>query len=173
MDRHSNSADEQYRELSATARLAVALHCFAMFCKSHRLKHSEIDQFLDDLWEFPLIRSDRWSQWERNHPELVHTALGGDWPPGFTSILDEHAIRPDEFRKLIGSVVEIVFSAFYGAVDDSLTMTFLSQVTNVVRSLGVKLPSASSFSESLFSERSGWGSPITCEVRDKWRALDA
>ena len=48
------------------------------------LVHSQIDALLDDLWDLPLaLESDRWGEWEANHPPLIDAGLGGDFPDGF------------------------------------------------------------------------------------------
>src|SRR6266581_2645942 len=106
------------KALSLTARLAMALHCLRDYCSALALHHIEIELFLEDLWEFPLIESDRWDQWEQGHPPLVHTALGDDWPVGFEDFLGSRKLKQQEFRYLIENVTEIVFGSFYGATDN-------------------------------------------------------
>jgi hypothetical protein len=160
-----------YRGLSLTARLAVALHCFSRICQVQNLHHSEIDAFLDDLWEFPLITSERWDEWEKNHPPLVETALGNAWPIGFEDYLETQGARPEEFRRLISSVAEIVFSSFYGAADDAFSLKCLSEVLKMAQDRAVEPPPPAGFSQSRFVDGAGWGNPITPSVRDSWRAF--
>jgi hypothetical protein len=159
----------EYEQLSLTARLAVALHCFARICESQALRHRAIDDFLNDLWEFPIIDNDRWENWEKNHPELVATALGAEFSDEFAEFLKNRGQRPEEFRSLISSVVEIVFSSFYGAADNALSMRFLRDVQHKAHELGIVVPPPAIFSQSLLADKSGWGRLITADTRDAWR----
>ena len=162
---------DTYYELSLTARLAVALHCFSQYCEKHNLRHPLIDSFLDDLWEFPVVGSERWDDWENNHPELVGTGLGDPWPTGFEAFLNAQAIDLEQFRHLISSVVEIVFSSFYGASDNNFSLKCLSEVLKMVNVCGINPPPAEVFRGSRFADRAGWGNQMTVTERDAWRAV--
>ena len=158
-----------YRSLSLTARLAVALRCFASYCDLKDLHHPSIGALLNDLWEVPVIDSQRWDDWENNHPPRVQTALGDDWPEHFEEFLVQHGTNPEQLRSLISAVVEIVFSSFYGAADDELAHRYVSKVLQIVGPLNVNPPPPSLFVESQFRDRGGWGRPISLAERDSWR----
>ena len=133
------------------------------------MRRPEIDAFLDDLWEFPIIDHHRWDEWEKRHPALVNTALGDPWPAGFEEFLNARGMSAKEFRSLIGDVVEIVFSSFYGAADDVSSLKFLSRVLNTAEVAGVHLPSLEVFGGSRFVDRGGWGKQLTLAERNAWR----
>jgi hypothetical protein len=135
------------------------------------LVHVEIDKFLDDLWVFPLVDSDRWDQWENAHPTLVHVGLGDLWPDEFEKWLTTHHVDPQHFRRLLGNVVEVVFSSFYGAADDKLSLEYLLEVLAIVAEVGVNPPPLAKFGCSLFVDGHGWGRRLSAEERDGWREI--
>ena len=154
-----------------TARLAVALHCFSRYCERHNLRHPAIDAFLDDLWEFPIVEHQTWDDWEKHHPALVQTALGDPWPAGFEAFLKAQGTQPDEFRHLLGYVVEIVFSSFYVAADDDSSFGYLSEVLKIAANSGINPPPFEVLSGSRFADRGGWGTQMTTTERNAWRVL--
>jgi hypothetical protein len=163
-----------YRDLSLTARLAVALHCFSRYCETKGLRHLSINAFIDDLWEFPIVEHDRWEDWKNNHPPhppLVSTALGDPWPAGFEGFLRAQAVSATEFRRLTSSLAEIVFSSFYGAADDDFSLKCLMDVLTMASDCGINPPPAGAFSASQFIDRGGWGKPMTATDRDAGRSI--
>jgi hypothetical protein len=154
-----------------TARLAIALHCFSHYCEKNDLAHPAISSFLDDLWEFPVIDSERWNEWESNHPELVLAALGDKWPQAFGTFLVAHGVGAVEFRTLLQNLVEIVFSSFYGAADDYQSYECLRKVVVITTEDGADLPPLAPFQISLFADRGEWGRQLTVAERDSWRQL--
>lgn len=159
------------RELSLTARLAIALHCLERYCEKFELHHVEIDAFLDDLWEFPLVDERRWNEWEQGHPQLVGAALGDAWPAGFKEFLNAHHIDPESFRELLSNVAEIVFGSFYGAAEDVPSMEYLLAVLKVAEQSGIRPPPSRCFADSRFAHCHGWGKKLTAPERDAWRVL--
>jgi len=151
--------------------LAIALNCFERYCRKHALSHPAIDSFLDDLWEFPLVDSQRWDEWESRHPSLVNAAFGDPWPEGFEEFLATRRIRQSGFRELISSIVEIVFSSFYGAANTSIASEFFSMVIRTMKSEGIDLPPLDAFACSRFADRGGWGMEIGVSQRSRWRAV--
>jgi hypothetical protein len=149
----------------------VALHCFSRYCEKSGLHHREIDAFVEDLWEFPIVDHHRWDEWENHHPPLVNTALGDPWPSGFDEFLISREMNPIEFRRLLGDVADIVFSSFYGAADDLFSLACLSRVLQVTTDVGVVPPLLAVFEGSRFTDRGGWGKRTTIVERDTWRAV--
>jgi hypothetical protein len=160
-----------YAALSLTARLAVALHCFADYCRARAIDHPAVAAFLDDLWEFPAISGpEEFRPWEKNHPILVNVALGDEYPRWFKEFLEEIDIPAEEFRELIGNVAEIIFGNFYGVADDRGSLECLRKVMSIVRKHGITAPPRKRFANSRFCDAGGWGIPLTMSERDKWRA---
>lgn len=169
------------RQLSLTARQAVALLCLDRYCDKFGLHHPAITAYLDDLWEYPLVDQSRWSQWYNNHPALVETATQFDmgyeleeinWPNGFVEFLRSHGKEPDRFLLLIGSITEIVFGSFYSAVVEQDSWERLCQALKITEAAGIVTPPASAFQASLVGDDHGWGKRITKEQRDSWRGLE-
>jgi hypothetical protein len=160
-----------YAALSLTARLAVALHCFAGYCRARAIDHPAVGAFLDHLWAFPAISGyEEFRPWEKNHPSLIHVALGDEYPRWFREFLESTGIPADEFRELIGNVVEIIFGSFYGAADNRGSLKCLRKVVSIVRKHGITAPPRKRFANSRFRDGCGWGIPLTMLERDKWRA---
>lgn len=136
------------------------------------LHHAEIDAFLDDLWEFPLIEEQQWNTWEKNHPSLVHNGLGDPLPSGFQVFLTSQGVDQEEFQRLIANVVEVVFSSFYGAADDASSWDYLKAVLKIADQTGISPPPLGVFLTSRFADRFGWGRKITPAERKEWRALE-
>lgn len=157
------------RDMSLTARLAVALHCFEAFCNKMEMVNPEIDALLDHLWEFPLVDRDHWDEWDGSHPALVEVGLGEPWPSGFEEMLIKRGIDPVQFRTLLGNLVEIIFHNFYVASDDNRSLRFLLDVITIVGRAGVRLHSLDVLMGSLFADRGGWGQRISRDERDHWR----
>lgn len=160
-----------YGDLFLTARLAVGLHCFSSYCDGHRLEHESVDALLDYLWAFPVAIGDPESFvcWERDHAYLVNVGLGDEMSKDVEQALHDCEIAPAEFRRLLGSLVEIVFSSFYGATQNEESLQFLCEVMSVTSKHGVSAPPPEIFSESLIADCQGWGLPLTEAVRDRWR----
>ncbi|MFT3883221.1 MAG: hypothetical protein QM703_26660 [Gemmatales bacterium] len=168
------------RQLSLTARQAVALLCLKRYCEKFGLHHQAIEAYFDDLWEYPLVDQNRWSEWHNHHPELVETATQFDmgyeleeinWPDGFVEFLQKYGQKPEQFLLLIGSITEIVFGSFYSAVDEKGSWEQLCQTLKITETAGIVTPPPSAFIASLFVDNDGWGNRITKDQRDAWRAL--
>jgi hypothetical protein len=161
----------EYTALSLTARLAIGLHCFTGYCQARELKHTEIDAFLDDLWDFPLAIAspEAFTKWEDEHPHLVEVGLGDDFSDDFQSVLRHHHIAPQEFRHTIESLIEIVFASFYGASQNQESLDSLRSVIAATTGSAVTPAPSDLFAASLFADNHGWGKPLAESERDQWR----
>lgn len=160
-------------ELSLIARLAIALHCFERYCRKHNLESPEITELSSYLWDFPVIENpDEFNKWELNQPELVDIGLGDKFPKEFAGKLKSKGISQNEFRKLLESVVEIIFWSFYGATDNDNSLKRLKTVISIVNSHGIEAPPALLFVNSRFVDKHGWGNVLSLTERDKWRNLN-
>ena len=160
-----------YTDLSLTARLAVGLRCFADYCVVRELTHPEVDALLDDLWELPpaIASPEGFTSWENGHPHLINVGLGDPFSDEFQYALHNVQITPREFRHIIESLMEIVFSSFYGASEDQQSIEFLRNVIAAVTDFDVIPPRPDLFNASLFADNNGWGKPLSSTERDRWR----
>ena len=134
------------------------------------MAHPDIDAFLHDLWEFPVaISTELFIAWESDHPHLVNAGLGDEFSDDFQSALNKRQISGRDFRHIIESLVEIVFSSFYGASQDQQSLDDLYKVINATAPFGVSPPPPDLFSKSLFVDNHGWGKPLSSAERDEWR----
>lgn len=161
----------EYTALSLTARLAIGLHCFTDYCQARGLKHTEIDAFLDDLWGFPLAITspEAFTEWEDEHPHLVEVGLGDEFSDEFQAALRHQNISPQELRHIIESLIEIVFSSFYGASQNQQSLDSLCSVIAATSGFGVTPAPPHLFAASVFADNHGWGKPLTESMRDQWR----
>jgi hypothetical protein len=159
-------------QLSLTARLAIALHCFERYCQAHRLTSPAISEFLDYLWQLPTIRGSKaFVDWEQHSPTLVDVGLGAYFSEDFIVQLHAAGIAPSEFQALLENSVEIVFGSFYGAADNSGSLTHLRRVLSLTQQAGIIPPPLSYFAHSRFADRQGWGNGLSVAERDMWRNL--
>jgi hypothetical protein len=158
---------DDYRTLSLPARLAVGIHCFERYCNAKGLRHPMISDFINHMWELPCAKS--FTKWESQACEFVHVGLGDPFPPEIVDLLRTVTVTEEEFRGLVESVVEIIYSSAYGASDDARSLKYLGRVLFITASVGVTPPPARSFLISLFDVRHGWGPRLEANERDIWR----
>jgi uncharacterized protein (DUF433 family) len=161
------------RNLSLTARLAMALECFTRYCRRRGLEHADLSAFVDYLWEFPVVisngRPDVFVEWEQGGPVLLDVGPRDPLPPGIEAAVLRAGLAPKEFRDLVFHVMEIVWGSFYAASDDRGSLSHLKNVIRITRAAGVVPPSYTLYSSSRFSDGGGWGARMTPEERDEWR----
>lgn len=158
----------QCRYLSLTARMAIALLVFELFCAERQLDGSLITEFSEYMWEWPLIREpSEFDPWERARPELVNYGLGDLASSGLVSMLESAQTDESDFREMVGGVVEILWGSFWGAANDELSMRCLETVLK--RSKVLCLPPLTPFKFSRFSDRHGWGEHVLYEDCQFWR----
>jgi hypothetical protein len=163
--------DHTLRQLSLTARLAVALICFERYCRAHQLTAPEITMFLDYLWDFPIIDGPlSFQAWQRQQPDLVTVGLGGDIPDAYLVWLQDAGISSDTFHQLVEHTVEIIYGSFYAAADDEEAGIHLQHVLTITEQNENISALLSDFSQSRFADRQGWGIPVAKKERDSWRA---
>jgi uncharacterized protein (DUF433 family) len=161
------------RDLSLSARLAVALECFTRYCRRCGLAHAELSAFVDYLWEFPVVISnctpETFVQWEQGGPSLLDVRPSDPLPPGIEAAVLRAGLSPQEFRDLLFHVVQIVWGSFYAASDDFGSLSHLKNVIRITRAAGVFPPDYALYSSSRFADGGGWGARMTPEQRDEWR----
>lgn len=159
---------EQCKELSLTARMAVALKIFQRYCKIRNIDSHLVNDFVNYLWKWPLIDGpDQFEPWEKSRTGLVNYGLGDPANNEIHSLLSEHGIDEDDFREIVAGVVEILWGSFWGEAEDELSHRSL---VNVIRKCKVEeAPSLTPFKFSRFSENSGWGNKLTEEDCEYWK----
>ena len=163
---------DELAELSLTGRLAAALICVERVGRAQGLADKQLQDFLDYLWEFPVLASpDAFQEWHDRPVVLVEVGLGDPLPEHWCARLATTAIRPEVFRELLESTVEVVFSSFYAASDNEGSLTRLTRVAEIATKLGAAPPGMEPFRFSRFADRQGWGEQLTPPERDRWRAL--
>jgi len=159
---------EQCEELSLTARMAVALKVFQIYCKNRGIENQLVTDFFAYLWKWPLIDgSDQFEPWEQSRTYLVNFGLGDPANDEIETLLSEHGIEEYEFRDIVSSVVEILWGSFWGACEDELSLQALACVIN--RCKVENPPSLTPFKFSRFSDMSGWGNKITTLDCEYWK----
>ena len=160
--------------MSLTARLAIGLRCFTDYCFKLELRHPEIDAFLDCLWRFPLTMSspDSFAAWENTQPHLVDVGLGDEFSADFLSFLHGVGVSDTDFRHVVESLIEIVFSSLYGGAQNEQSLDFLHSVIAATALFDVWPPPPNLFSTSLFVDNHGWGKPLSNDECNRWRTLN-
>jgi hypothetical protein len=159
---------EQCKNLSLTARMAIALLVFERFCEENQIGLDQVGELSEYLWQWPLIDGpDQFEPWESSRPELVNYGLGDGPSKDVLSVLDAVQIEESRFRNIVGGLVEILWGSFWGAAENELSFEALSTVLSSSK-LEV-FPTLTPFKFSRYSDLDGWGVKITKEDRDFWR----
>ncbi len=157
---------ERCKELSLTARVAAALLIFEGYCRSETIGSSELEEFLDYMWEWPRVE---FEEWEARKPQLVNAGLGEPLPPSLVSRLEQRGIGAHGFAKAIGGLVEILWGSFWGAAEDNGSLKALECV--VAHAHSGPLPPLTPFRFSRFVDGNGWGIGLTEEDHQYWQSL--
>jgi hypothetical protein len=157
-------------ELSIRGRLAVALHLFADYCERRGLDHPAIPAFADYLWRFiGLQNPEAFGIWESERPPLVDAGLGWEYPPGFEELLASRGVPEREFRSTLCHTTEVLYGSMYGAADAHGSLQNLGKLADTVTQFGVSWPDVQRFAGSRWSDRWGWGEPLSPEDLAGWR----
>ena len=157
--------------LSLRARLAIALRLFAGYCQRRGLDHPEVVAYLEHLWRFITLpgTSGAFERWETDGPALIETGLGGEYPPGFGSLLAARGVPEQEFRQAVCCTTEVLYCSVYGAADEPGSRRFIGELAALVGPLGVSLPDIQPFSVSRWPDGHGWGAVPSTEELAAWR----
>jgi len=162
--------------LSLRARLGIAVCLFAGYCRRRKFSHPEIDSFAEYLWRFIGLpcTPEAFDLWSAEEPSLLHTALGDDYPPDFVEVLSGVGISPEEFRLVLESTAEVLYTSLFGAASDSWSREFLGKLSRIACPLGVAWPDLRVFGCSQWSSGGGWGQVPSPAELASWRgAADA
>ena len=162
----------EMRQLSLTARLCIGLLVFKRLADATQLDSSEIDDFLDYLWQIPTLEGDGdLPSWDARRPPLMDFGFGGRLSADIHNSLERSGLTESEFRELVESLVEIVHSSMYGASDEAGSAAYLKTLVKIARDYSITPPPIEGFLDSRFADRQGWGAPQPPGTRDLWRKL--
>ena len=161
---------EKCKELSLTAREAIALHCFEKYCEKKQLKCSLIDEAIEYLWKWPLIDGpDEFEPWESNKPALINYGLGAPIPTDVEKVLKIDEVDEKEFKRIVQSLITILWGSFWGASEDELSLNSLKTIIELT-SLE-KSPKIKTYQVSKFGDMNGWGNKISKDDYELWRCI--
>ena len=165
-----NKEDEEIRNLSLTGRMILCLLAFESFCKDHRLESSEIHEFIDYMWKWPLIEgSDQFDPWIKSSPTLIDFALGNELPESMVCKLADCNIEEQRFRNVIEGLVDIVWGSFWGASED---LQSYESFQKSIKSMKIEgLPPITPIKFSRFKENGGWGERPSLKDYEYWQKL--
>ena len=158
---------EQLEELSLTARVAIALKLFDLYCSKNHIIHPKINEFIDYLWQWPLIDGpNKFGPWESSRPHLVNFGLGDELDSELLILLESLGKSERSFRVIISSIVEILWGSFWGRSENRQSLSSLKCVIKMTES---PLPNLTPFKFSKFLDGGGWGNRLTKEDVLYWR----
>ncbi len=161
---------EKCKELSLTAREAIALHCFEKYCEKKQLKCSLIDEAIEYLWKWPLIDGpDEFEPWESNKPALINYGLGAPIPTDVEKVLKIHEVDEKEFKRIVQSLITILWGSFWGASEDELSLNSLKTIIELTSI--EKIPKIKTYQVSKFGDMNGWGNKISKDDYELWRCI--
>jgi hypothetical protein len=160
---------EKCKELSLTAREAIALHCFEKYCEKRQLKCRLIDEAIEYLWRWPLIDGpDEFDPWESNKTALINYGFGKSIPTELGKVLKDREVDEEEFKRILKALIGILWANFWGASDDEFSLNLLKTVIELT-SLE-KLPKIDIYQVSKFCDMHGWGNKISRNDYERWRS---
>jgi hypothetical protein len=156
-----------------TARLGVALHLFASYCRYRGLDHPEIGRYIEHMWAFAALPGGGvgFDEWEFGRPDLVDAGLGYEWPAGLAEHLADQGVAEAEFRAALMHCTEVLYSSLWGAADDLGSLREVAALADIALSAGAAWPDLTAFAESLWAG-SGWGGRPSAEELARWRTAD-
>jgi hypothetical protein len=134
--------------LSLTARLAVALHLFAGYCRRRGLDHPELAQYIEHMWGFAAAwqgGGEGFDEWYFGRPDLAEAGLGYEYPEGFETYLATTGVSEQEFRAALMHTTEIVYSSLFSVADNAGSLQDLEGLAGIALAAGAVWPDLSAF----------------------------
>ncbi|MFX0062854.1 MAG: hypothetical protein ACFFC7_11800 [Candidatus Hermodarchaeota archaeon] len=136
------------------------------FARAYSIEDVYIDQLIEQLYRFPTLRPEDWGRWEMEFSALELHGMGDPVPERLVRKISASLRRT--FAILVEAVVEVSAVCWYGAVTVQ-SREFLLEVFRILQDHDIELPNLTPFEISSFSERGGWGDPVSAEVVNRWR----
>jgi hypothetical protein len=157
--------------LSLIARLGVALHLFAGYCRCRGIDHPEVGRFVEHMWAFAALPGggEGFEDWLLDRPDLAESGLGYEWPSGFAEYLRSHGVAEEEFRSALMHCTEVLYGSLYTAADDAGSLRDVAALGAIALRAGAAWPDLSPFAASLWVG-GGWGGRLSTEELAPWRA---
>lgn len=157
--------------LSLSARVGVALHLFANYCRCRGIDHFEVGRYIEHMWGFLALPGAGvgFEEWEADTPDLVDVGLGDELPDGLATYLAERVVSESEFRTALMHCTEILYGSMFAAADNAGSLRDLTSLAAIVVPAGAAWPDLSVFASSLW-DRGGWGGKLTANELAAWRA---
>jgi hypothetical protein len=157
--------------LSLTARLGVALHLFAGYCRRRGLDHPELVRYIEHMWGFAALPGggEGFEEWEFGRPALVDAGLGYEYPEGFEAYLAATEVSEPEFRAALMHTTEILYGSLWAAADDAGSLRDAAGLAGIALAAGAAWPDLSAFAESPWLG-GGWGGRLSPEQLARWRS---
>jgi hypothetical protein len=157
--------------LSLTARLGVALHLFAGYCRCRGVDHPEVGRYAEHMWAFVALPGGGvgFDEWQAATPALVDAGLGYEWPAGFVAHLAARGVAESEFRSALMHCTEVLYGSLFGAADDAGSLRDLAGLAAIALSAGGAWPDLSVFATSPWVG-GGWGGRLAADELARWRA---
>ena len=157
--------------LSLTARLGVALHLFAGYCRRRGLEHPELARYIEHMWGFAALPGGGvgFDEWEFGRPALVNTGLGYDYPEGFEAYLATTGVSQPEFRAALMHTTEVLYGSLWGAADNSGSLRDVEALADIALVSGAAWPDLSAFADSRWVG-GGWGGRLSPQQLARWRS---
>ena len=156
--------------LSLTARLVIGVKCFERYCQQHTLSCESVQTLIDYLWLWPVIEGPNdFLPWESQPIALKDSAFGDALPADVVAVLKLSEVSEATFESLIEALLDIIWSSFWGAPEDPLSLENLETVFQLTNTH--ELPDLAPFDISLNADKEGNGHTLTAQQRDEWRQL--
>ena len=106
---------KELMEFSINERQCIAIVCFERYCKHHKIKHPEINKFIEHIWEISEI-NDNFFDWTNEFTNISINGQGDPFPETLIEVIPEKIFN--EFNGLCVNVYETSASCWFGAESD-------------------------------------------------------
>lgn len=158
---------EDMRQLSISARLALAMCFLNEFCRRHNIEGALLDEYQDYQWSCPVIpfQNGDFEKWYSRMPALASAPEDAD----LLTLANYKALSStnrSRFLKIISLSNDLLQMSFWGAGENDGTFEALKQIKETARPNS--LPATTLFKFSNFEAGDGWGSELSERDIELW-----